>query len=208
LVRRLIIVGLAAALAVPLHVTPPASAAILFSCPSVAPGGSSNATLTPGLSHTPSAQTVVGYLGIDSPCSNGETASVFLGTWWGNPITTYPPRPLGCPTAWGGAGPDQPDQTPILLGPTDPSFGIHWFSTGTTSEGIAKAKAGPTGTQWRIVLNVTTGKYAPPAGKKTQMKGTLNIAPLAGETYTCADDSDPSSTLELTSAGSLIVSQK
>jgi hypothetical protein len=205
----LIIAGLAAGLATPLYATPPATAAILFTCPSVAPGGSSNATLSPGLSHTPTAQTVQGYLGIDAPCSNGETASVFLGTSWSsNPMTTYPPRPMGCPVAWGGAGPDYADQTPLLLGPTNPSFGIFWFSTSTASEGIAKAKAGPTGTQWRIVLNITTGKYAPPAGEKTQMKGTLNIAPLLGETYTCADDSDPDSTLELTSAGSLIVNQK
>jgi hypothetical protein len=34
-------------------------------------------------------------------------------------------RPLGSPVVWGGAGPDYPDRTPILLGATDPSFNVH-----------------------------------------------------------------------------------
>ena len=125
-----------------------------------------------------------------------------------NPIASFPPKPLGCPVAWGGAGPDYPDQTPILLGATDASFHVIWYSDSTSSTGIAKVKAGSSGTEYRVVFNITSGKYAPPAGQKTKIKGTISISPHPSFSYTCDDDTDPLEYVEITSVGPVIVNQK
>ena len=205
MLRRFIVAGLAATMAVPAFVITPASAAILFTCPSI--DASSNARVLPGLRHTQTAQDVTGHIPISTPCSNGEVADIAFGSGWGYPaVTTFGPRPLGCPVAWGGAGPDYPDQKPILLGETYPSLRIFWEDA--TSHGIAKVKAGATGVEWKIVLSITSGAYAPPAGQKTKIKGAINIAPSPGVSYTCADDSDSLELLALSSAGSLIVKQE
>jgi hypothetical protein len=204
-IRRFIFAALAAAFVVPIHVTPPASGAILFTCPGIDSG--SWASLLPGLAHTQTAQDATGYIPVSTPCSNGEVALFRFGSGFGfNPVTSYPPRPLGCPVAWGGTGPDYADQTPILLGATDPNLTIFWDSS--TSQGVAKAKAGASGTQYRLVLIITSGAYAPPPGQKTKIKAAVDIAPYPGTSYTCADDSDPLEMVELSSAGAVIVQQK
>jgi hypothetical protein len=117
-------------------------------------------------------------------CSNGNsgTASVV-------DIRSYGSRPLGCPTSLGGAaGNDYPDTTPILVGATL-SMTIDW-ATGPNSYGVAAAKAGPTGTQWRVRLAITaspghdtpaTNQYLPAAGSgatKTRLQGKLDIDAL------------------------------
>jgi hypothetical protein len=211
LLRRSIIAGLAAALAAPAFTVTPASAAILFTCPAIDGPLESTIGFTPGWSHTQTAQDASASIGLDQPCSNGEMAQIDVGIGVAEGITattTYPPRPVGCPEAWGGAGPDYADQTPILLGATDPSFRANWFSDFSASTGIAKAKAGPTGTEYRLVFNITAGKYAPPAAKKTKIKLTVAISPYPGFTYTCVDDTDPLEYVDLASVGPVIVNQK
>ena len=213
MLRRFVLASLAAVLAAPIFVTTPSSAAVLFSCPGIDSSlGESNFGFMPGLSHTQTAQDAwYDYVQIynDGVCSNGQQLYIAAGTGVGdNPVTTFPPRPLGCPVAWGGAGPDYPDQTPILLGATDPSFDIFWYATSTTSTGVAKVKQGATGDQWKLVFNITAGQYAPPAGKKTKLKFTATIAPYPGYSYTCADESDSLEYVKLASVGSVIVNQK
>jgi hypothetical protein len=206
--------GLVAALTAPIFsAVTPASAAVLFTCPGIDSSlDESNFGLMPGLSHTQTAQDAwydyvqIYNLGV---CSNGQQLYIAAGTGVGNnPVTTFPTRPLGCPVAWGGAGPDYPNQMPILFGGTDPSFDIFWYGTSTTSTGITKVKQGAAGDQWKLVFNITAGEYAPPAGKKTKIKFTAVIAPYPGYSYSCADDSDPLEYVKLTSVGQVVVNQK
>ena len=203
MLRRLVVAGLAAAFAAPILAITPAPAAVLFSCTAV----SATASLTPGISHTQMAQTDVSGSASMSGCSNGEVASIGIGAGAGhNAVTTFPPRPIGCPVAAGGAGPDYPENTPILTGP-DPSMGISW-SLGGSSTGILKAKAGAIATpnEAKIVIVITVGKYAPPAGKKTKIKGPGGYVPL--DSFSCTDDSDPLTSVSITNSASWIVQQK
>jgi hypothetical protein len=204
MLRRLVLAGLAAALATPAFATAPASAAVLFSCTT----GTATASLTPGLSHNQTAQTVTA-TGALSGCGSGGGGSATLTAGTPNVLNSYPSRPLGCPVSFGGAGPDYPDQTPVLLG-TDPSFDIDW-AAGANSTGIAKVKAGATGSgTLRLVFNITAGQYTPPSGQKTKLKGALaldTVTPV-NDTFTCADDSDPASSLNFVNSGNLIVNQK
>jgi hypothetical protein len=208
MVRRFVLAGLSAALVAPIYVAPPAAGAVLFTCSGI-DTPPSYIGFNPGWSHTPTAQNALqNLIEIGTPCTNAETASVSWGNAWGyNPSMTYASRPLGCPVVWGGAGPDHADQTPILIG-SDPAFRIDWGSTASQSFGLAKAKAGPAGDQYRVILNITSGPYAPPSGKKTKMKLTVALSPYPGWTYTCADDSDPLEYAYITSVGDVIVNQK
>jgi hypothetical protein len=197
------VAGLVAGLATPLIAVKPAEAVILFDCSSF----TGSASITPGLSHNQTAQNVSA-AGTLSGCSNGETGSVGVGSAAGhNPFVNFPPRPLGCPTAIGGAGPDYANQTPILFG-QDPGFSISWSLGGTPSTGIAKAKSAGPGAPGsvRSVLVITAGKYAPPAGKKTKVKGLVDFTPT--DSFNCLDDSDPISSVSLANNGVTIVNQK
>jgi hypothetical protein len=198
MVRRFAVVAVATALVMPVLTARPASAALLFSCPSIDPDSSYTGFGPPagGLKHDKDAQDAFGQLVSSAACSNGETFGLSFGDGNGfNRVTTTPTTPIGCPVAWGGAaGNDYPDKTKILLGVTDPAFGVTWGLGGSSSStGILKIKAGPTGTEWRLVFVITGGKYAPPPGQKTKIKATVTIdlAPYPGFSYTCADDSDP-----------------
>jgi hypothetical protein len=208
MLRRLVVAGVAAVSLSPMSVgTLPAAASVLFSCVS----GGFNVKLAPGLGHTQTAQTVKGRLDWDggfTGCSNGQSGNLNLGRVPLNPLASYPTRPLGCPVSWGGAGPDYPDQTPILLG-SDPSFEIDWVSaggSGPNSRGIAKLKASAVGYQWKVLFSITSGQYAPPSGQKTQLKGTFAVVPI--DAYTCADDSDRITKLNLNNIGDVIVKQE
>jgi hypothetical protein len=198
MLRRLIIAGLAAGLVAPIFAITPSNAVILFSCTTF----TGNATITPGLGHTQTAQSVSGSGNI-SGCSNGQSAAVTFGA--PNTMNSYPTRPLGCPVALGGAGPEYSDQTPILLG-ADPSFTLTWAS-GPASTGIAKAKsAGPTEPgNVRALLVITAGQYAPPAGKKTKFKGKVAFTPT--DSFTCVDNSDRITQVSLNQATSLVMQQ-
>ena len=116
-----------------------------------------------------------------SGCSNGNSGTASIVD-----IRSYGPRPLGCPVSLGGAaGNDYADTTPILVGATL-SMTIDW-ATGPNSYGVAAAKAGPTGTQWRFRLAITaspghdtpaTNQYLPAAGSgftKTRLQGKLDV---------------------------------
>jgi hypothetical protein len=197
LLRRLVLAGLAAAVAAPVFALQPASAVILFSCT----GATTTAAITPGLSHNQTAQTVTA-TGTLSGCGSGGGGSATLtaGT-----LSSFPPRPLGCPVSLGGAGPDYADQTPLLIG-SDPSFDVDW-ATGPNSTGIAKVKASGVTGELKIVFNITAGQYTPPAGKKTKLKGSILLT-SANDTFTCADDSDPASSVNFVNSGSLIVKQE
>ena len=199
MLRRLIVAGLAAGLAAPIFAVTPAHAAILFSCTSV----SGTSSLTPGLHNTQKPQTDVDSTIAIAGCSNGNTATVTTGSpATPNATTSFPPRPLGCPVALGGAGPEYPDQTPLLLS-ADPGFKADW-AVGADSTGITKVKQGPGTGQVRALLVVTAGQYAPPAGKKTKLKSTIQFAPL--DSFDCTNDSDPITSVSVTSS-SLIAQQ-
>jgi hypothetical protein len=213
MIRRFVLVAFAAALAAPVVPVTRAPAEVLFSCSGIDGGFF---LLSPGLSHTQTAQNAF-YDTVDiynQPCSNGEHALFRIGsifTDYGlNAVTSFPSRPLGCPVVWGGAGPDYADRTPILLGPTDPSFNVHWYSTDTSSTGIAKVRQGSTSTRWLLVFTITAGKYAPPAGLTTKIKFNADIKAQRGNEppFTCADDSSPVTGVDLLSAGSVLVQQK
>jgi hypothetical protein len=69
-------------------------------------------------------------------CTDGKEPLVVFGraTAGLNPVTTYPSRPFVCEGSF-------PDQTPVLLGPSDPSFKIFWSGSrgsGSASTGTAK----------------------------------------------------------------------
>jgi hypothetical protein len=199
--RRFAAAALAAVTAAPAFSAGPAAAAVLFSCVSA----SGSTSMTPGLGHNQTAQTASALASIGS-CSNGRTGSIGLGAGAGlEVVASFPSRPLGCPEAGGGAGPDYADQTPLLLG-NDPSFSIAW-DVGGSSTGIAKVKsAGPVDfTTVKIVLSITAGQFAPPVGQKTKVKGPVTLAPA--DSFTCADDSDPISSFTFVNSDSLIVKQ-
>jgi hypothetical protein len=218
MIRRFVIVGLAASLATPGLIATPAAAAVLFTCPGIELGGPGDQQSTiywgpeAGLRHTPAAQDVrASYVRLPGSCTNGG-GYVKIGTFWGGghllgPTVTYPPRPLGCPVAWGGAGPDYADQTPILLG-GNRSFLVYWYADGSASYGITKVKAGTIGTEYKFVLNINDGAYAPPAGKKTKLKFPVAISPAPNWSYSCTDNSDPIEYLMLDGAGSVIATQQ
>jgi hypothetical protein len=121
---------------------------------------------------------------------------------------------LGCPVALGGAaGNDYADTTPVLVGATL-SMTIDWAS-GPNSYGVAAAKAGPTGTQWRFRLAITaspghdtpaTNQYLPVAGSgftKTRLQGKLDFSAL--DSFNCTTGTaDPLSWLSLANAGSWV----
>jgi hypothetical protein len=158
-------------------------------------------SFAPGLSHTRTPQTVSGHFGLDG-CTNGEQPLVQFGTGFGrDSVATYPPRPLGCSVSDGGAGPDHPDQTPILIGSTDQSLRIDW--SGGTSYGRAKLKSGGAGAPLKLVFTVVSGTYAPPPGHKTKRKGS--IAPAPTDTHSCANDANPATDFTLSLSGSVIV---
>jgi hypothetical protein len=152
--------------------------------------------------------TVPTSIAIDA-CSNGNsgTASVI-------DIRSYGSRPLGCPTSLGGAaGNDYADTTPILVGGTL-SMTIDW-ATGPDSYGVAAAKAGPAGTQWRFRLAISpspghetpaTNQYLPAAGSgatKTRLQGKLDISAL--DTFNCTSGvDDPLSWVDLANNGSWV----
>jgi hypothetical protein len=179
----------------------PASAVILFTCTS----NSGSAGITPGISHNQTAQTDFSAVGTIGSCSNSDSASLGIGSGagWGT-VASFPPKPLGCPTAAGGAGPDYANNVPILIGP-NPSFGTTWADS-STSTGIAKVKsAGPVAiTDIKFVLVITGGKYLAPAGQKTKLKGTASWTPV--DTGNCTDDTDPFTSLTYT-ISSLIAQQ-
>src|SRR4029079_13774385 len=102
MLRRIIIGGLAVALAAPIFATAPASAVILFTCSSV----SGSASITPGISHDQTAQTDCAALASISGCSNSDSASAGLGSGAGvNTITSFSRRPVGLPVAESRRGP-------------------------------------------------------------------------------------------------------
>jgi hypothetical protein len=174
---------------------------IFFSCSSM----SGSNTFTPGLGHTKAAQTVVG-MGAIAGCSNGQSGSLdFSGGGGLNPLTTYPPRPIGCPEALGGAsGNDYADQTPILIG-AEPSFRIFSWSSGAESVGIAKMKASAVN-QVKIVFVITGGQYAGIAGTKTKLKGTIEFTPT--DTYDCGTDADRIEATNFGNVGNVIVKRE
>jgi hypothetical protein len=211
MLRRFIVVALAAALTAPIVVVPPASAVVLLTCTTL----SASSSLTPGLSHTPTAQsdmhTAASISGCSSAGGGGPTGATLVAgaaTFPGStPTTTYGPRPLGCPVGDGGAGPDYPDQTPILIS-GDPGFRITWTDN-TTSSGIVKFKSsGPPvgGLDWKIEFPITSGRYKAPAGKKTRLKGVLRLT--ATDTGSCSSDADPYSQLSISNVGNLFLNQK
>jgi hypothetical protein len=91
---------------------------------------------------------------------------------------------------------------------------IDW-ATGPNSYGVAAAKAGPTGTQWRFRLAITaspghdtpaTNQYLPAAGSgftKTRLQGKLDLSAL--DSFNCASGvDDPLSWLSLTNNGNWV----
>jgi hypothetical protein len=198
MIRQVVTAGLVASLAAPMLATTPASAAELFHCSNVY----GRLWMVPGLSHTQTAQhDAYGSNANIAGCSNGNAASLYFGA--GNnldAVTSYPPRPLGCPTVMGGAGPDYADKTPVLIGGPN-SLVLDW-STGANSAGIFKMWSSD-GLHypelWRFRFSIRSGQYAPPPGKKTLVNG--NVMMSADDTFSCADDSDPITTFRLRLAG-------
>jgi hypothetical protein len=217
MVRRLVIAVLAAVVIAPVYVSAPASAKVLFTCSGWMPGNAGTFVFQPGLMHNPAPQALQYGLAIlpnegPEPCAN---AQFFTGADYNNgvPTTTYASRPLGCPVALGGAGPDYADQTPIFIGGSNPnSFHAFWGINGETkvSLGGTKIKQGPAYDQLRIQFLITSGQFAPPAGKKTKIKFTVRI--LFGaqdDEYTCLDNSDPADSVGLHELlGDVIATQK
>jgi hypothetical protein len=142
-------------------------------------------------------------------CSNGNSGTASIVD-----IGSYGSRPLGCPTSLGGAaGNDYPDTTPILVGGTL-SMTIDW-ATGPNSYGVAAAKAGATGVQWRFRLAITaspghdtpaTNQYLPAAGSgatKTRLQGKLDWS--ANDSFNCASGiNDPLSWVSVANNGSWV----
>jgi hypothetical protein len=226
-IRRFVIVGLAALLATSGLIASPATAEVLLSCPPVPTTGLSEGIgwalggdqEPNGLRHTPAPQEVrYSFIPLSSSCNSG--AYLKIGDYWGGDkglldrTTTYRSRPLGCPVAWGG-GPDYPEDTPILIGGEHRSFLITWHSDGvnpgTASWGITKVKAGASGTEYKFVLRIIEGTYAPPPGKKTKMRFPVTISPYSAFPnwrYSCTDDSDPLEWITLQGSGDVVVTQE
>jgi hypothetical protein len=193
--RRLVVAGLAAVIVGPALSVGPGSAAVLFSCTS----GSGGGYLQPGLGSTPVYQTDVSSSLSISGCSNGETASVGAGSASG--FSTVKSGP-GAPNKTLSCFTNYPNNTLIMAGFTDPSFGINW-GLGGSSSGIAKLKASGTVNVYKAVLVITAGKYVAPAGQKTKLKGSFTGSPVTGS----CTDSDPSQLVSFGNNGDIIVQQ-
>jgi hypothetical protein len=194
MLRRLVVAGLAA-IAVPAFYITPTSAAVLFSCTS----GSGGGFLQPGLGSTPVYQTDVSASLSINGCSNGETASVGAGSASG--FSTVRSGP-GAPNKTLSCFSNYPNNTLIMAGFTDPSFGINWGQGGSSS-GIAKLKASGAIATYKTVLVITAGKYAAPAGQKTKLKGTFTGSPVTGD----CTDSNPSQLVSFANNGDIILQQ-
>ncbi len=185
--RRLILVGMAAALAAPIVAISPASSAVLFSCTSA----TGSATIAPGLGATPTAQTDLSGLASISGCTNGQTGSAGFGTGAGlNVVDSVGGANglLNCTTT-------KPNNTKILSGNTFPNMNIDWAS-GADSSGLTTVKTtGTVGTS-KAVLKITSGQYAP-----AKVKATFTFTPSSGScTY-----EDPVTSVTITLTCSVIV---
>jgi hypothetical protein len=200
MLRRLFAVGFAAAIAAPLLSATPASATVLFSCTNA----SGSATLTPGLSNTPTHQTDVSAVASISGCSNGETGSVGIGSGSGHSTVASVANANGNLSCLG----NPPNNTPIIVGLTDPSFDIAWTLGGPgSSTGITKIKGSGAVARSKAVLVLTAGRYTPaPAGQKTKLKVTFNFIPNNGVCNGQAGNTT-SVNIAITPSTSLIVQQ-
>jgi hypothetical protein len=185
MLRRLIAVGFAAAMAAPLLSVAPAHAAVLFSCSSVTGSG----TLTPGLSTNPTLQTDVSALVSVSGCSNGQTASIGVGTGAGlNVVKSVAGKPINCASNYA-------NNVKIIAGNTFPNMQITW-SSGPVSQGLTTIKGSGTAAKAKAVLKITSGQYAP-----AKFKVTFTFAPTNG----ACSDASPTTTVSLTNSGNGIV---
>jgi hypothetical protein len=194
MLRRIVIVGFAAALAGPILTVTPAEAAVLFNCGTV----TGTVTLNPGLTNVPAHQDDVSGASDNFSCDNGDGGSFAFGSGAGlstvSSVASFNGDVACSMTA--------PNNTVLMTGLTDPSVGFLWDADGgATSSGITKIKAAGSSDEVKLVLVITAGRYAPPIDKKTKMKGTFAFAPNNGS----CSGIDP--TTQITLGGSVIVQQ-
>jgi hypothetical protein len=185
MLRRVIAVGFAAAMAAPVLTVSPAHSAVLFSCTSVSGSGS----LTPGLSTNPTLQTDVSAAASVGSCTNGQTGSIGIGTGAGlNQVKSVTGKPINCASNY-------PNNDKIIAGNTFPNMQITW-SSGPASQGLTTIKGSGTASFAKAVLKITSGQYAP-----SKFKATFQFLPSNGS----CSDADPTTTVSVTLSGSAIV---
>jgi hypothetical protein len=152
--------------------TAPAFAAPSLTCT----GGSGTATLSPGITNTPTQQTISGTDTLTG-CS-GPATSITGGTVTTSGLKTVatgnPPMQASC----SGLGTVQPKGT--LEADISGVVSITW-SDGSTSAGVIKLKSAGVLAQEIVVIKITSGTFFV-SGHTTKLKGTITFAPSAGQT--------------------------
>ena len=197
MLRRFLIAGLAAGLVAPAVGAGSASAAAEFAEVVRCAAGNGSGTISPGLGHTETAQSVSLLLSLGG-CSGAESSgSIDIG-----PLATFPDRPLGCaPTLGGAAGNSYPEKTPLLFGNVPNGFTIDWGS-GASSSGRAKVKAAAASNQLIVAFTITSGRFRSPPRRETKIRATLQFAP--SDTFDCSTNSDRIGTIDVTNVTDLV----
>jgi hypothetical protein len=161
--------SLMAAAAVGLGTTP-AFASTLLTCT----GGSGSSTLSPGVTNTPTQQTISGADNLTG-CSGSGTITGGTVTVSGLKTvpTGTPPMQASCP----GLLMTTPKGTLVATGGTATTT----WSDGSTSTGSIKLKSTGMLAQVNAIVKITSGKFFA-AGHTTKSKGVVVFLPATGQT--------------------------
>jgi hypothetical protein len=150
--------------------TAPAFAAASLTCS----GGSGTATLSPGLTNTPTQQTIAGTDNLTG-CS-GPSTTITGGTITVSNLKTVTVN--GQQATCSGLATPPPKGT--LIADISGVASISW-SDGSTSAGVIKLKSSGTLAVEIVVLKITSGNFFV-SGHTTKLKGNITFAPSAGQT--------------------------
>jgi hypothetical protein len=156
-----------------------------FAAPSLTcTGGTGHSTLSPGITNTPTQQTIAGTDNLTG-CS-GPGTTITGGTVTVSNLKTVatgnPPQQATC----SGLATSPPKGT--LVADISGVASISW-SDGSTSNGVIKLKSSGTLATEIVVLKITSGKFFV-SGHTTKLKGNISFAPSTGQTCPTLTDVD------------------
>jgi hypothetical protein len=146
----------------------PASATTVLTCT----GNSGSATFTPGITNTPTQQTIAATSALTG-CSPGVTGGTLSVTGLLTQATGTPPKQATCT----GLATPTPNGTLIASGG---AATIVW-SSGPNSTGSVKLKSNGSVAQSKVIIKITGGQFFVP-GHTTKLKGTVTYSIPVGQT--------------------------
>jgi hypothetical protein len=167
--------------------TTPAFATTLMSCT----GGSGSSTLSPGISNTPTQQTISGTDTLTG-CNGGGFGITGGTVTVANLKTVQTGNPPAQPTC-ASLGTPPPKGTITALGGTANTT----WSDGSTSQGVIKLKSTGVIGQVNAVVKITSGRFFA-SGHTTKSKGVVTFTPASGQTcptLTMVNDTNSTTTI-------------